>query len=149
MKALVYLGPVTKTLEERPKPEITAPTDAIVKIIKTTIWGTDLHILKGDVPSSTASTKPAASLSPAPNPTKAPRSIRCPPTALSASSATNVSFSKVGIRIAIFRSSSAACVSKIRSPARRLVFLTNQITLPAVTICQLYKSRWRFELFFK
>ena len=71
MKALVYLGPVTKTPEERPKPEITAPTDAIVKIIKTTIWGTDLHILKGDVPSSTASTKPAASLSPAPNPTKA------------------------------------------------------------------------------
>ena len=33
-----------------PKPEITAPTDAIVKIVKTTICGTDLHILKGDVP---------------------------------------------------------------------------------------------------
>ena len=54
MKALVYLGPVTKTLEERPKPEITAPTDAIVKITKTTICGTDLHILKGDVPSCQA-----------------------------------------------------------------------------------------------
>ena len=52
MKALVYLGPVTKTLEERPKPEITAPTDAIVKITKTTICGTDLQILKGDVPYS-------------------------------------------------------------------------------------------------
>jgi alcohol dehydrogenase len=51
MKALVYLGPVKKALEERPKPEITAPTDAIVKITKTTICGTDLHILKGDVPS--------------------------------------------------------------------------------------------------
>jgi alcohol dehydrogenase len=36
MKALVYLGPSKKALEERPKPEITAPTDAIVKITKTT-----------------------------------------------------------------------------------------------------------------
>ena len=51
MKALVYLGPAKKALEERPKPEITEPTDAIVKITKTTICGTDLHILKGDVPS--------------------------------------------------------------------------------------------------
>ncbi len=51
MKALVYLGPARKALEERPKPEITAPTDAIVKITRTTICGTDLHILKGDVPS--------------------------------------------------------------------------------------------------
>jgi alcohol dehydrogenase len=51
MKALVYLGPAKKALEERPKPEISAPTDAIVKITKTTICGTDLHILKGDVPS--------------------------------------------------------------------------------------------------
>ncbi len=49
MKALVYAGPGTKSLEERPKPEMTAPTDAIVKITKTTICGTDLHILKGDV----------------------------------------------------------------------------------------------------
>ena len=50
MKALVYLGPAKKALEDRPKPEIKAPTDAIVKITKTTICGTDLHILKGDVP---------------------------------------------------------------------------------------------------
>jgi len=50
MKALVYNGPGKKSLEQRPKPEIAAPTDAIVKIIKTTICGTDLHILKGDVP---------------------------------------------------------------------------------------------------
>lgn len=49
MKALVYLGSAKKALEDRPKPEITAPTDAIVKITKTTICGTDLHILKGDV----------------------------------------------------------------------------------------------------
>src|ERR1700723_792914 len=54
MKALVYLGPSKKTVEERPKPEIAAPTDAIAKITKTTICGTDLHILKGDVPSCQA-----------------------------------------------------------------------------------------------
>ena len=51
MKALVYLGPSKKALQEHPKPEITAPTDAIVRMTKTTICGTDLHILKGDVPS--------------------------------------------------------------------------------------------------
>src|SRR5271163_4559498 len=51
MKAFVYRGPAKKALEERPKPEIAAPTDAIVRITKTTICGTDLHILKGDVPS--------------------------------------------------------------------------------------------------
>jgi len=51
VKALVYLGPARKALEDRPTPEITAPGDAIVKLTKTTICGTDLHILKGDVPS--------------------------------------------------------------------------------------------------
>jgi alcohol dehydrogenase len=53
MKALVYNGPGKKALEERPKPKISEPTDAIVKILKTTICGTDLHILKGDVPTCT------------------------------------------------------------------------------------------------
>ncbi len=51
MKALVYLGPSQKALQDRPQPEILAPTDAIIKVTKTTICGTDLHILKGDVPS--------------------------------------------------------------------------------------------------
>ena len=51
MKALVYQGPGKKALEQRPKPDIAASTDAIVKITKTTICGTDLHILKGDLPS--------------------------------------------------------------------------------------------------
>ncbi|MEO8685265.1 MAG: zinc-dependent alcohol dehydrogenase family protein [Devosia sp.] len=51
MKGLVYLGPGQKALTECPMPEIMAPTDAIVRITKTTICGTDLHILKGDVPS--------------------------------------------------------------------------------------------------
>jgi alcohol dehydrogenase len=50
MQAFVYRGPGKKALEKRPKPEIQAPTDAIVKVTKTTICGTDLHILKGDVP---------------------------------------------------------------------------------------------------
>jgi len=50
MKALVYLGNGKKAFESHPKPKITAPTDAIVKISKTTICGTDLHILKGDMP---------------------------------------------------------------------------------------------------
>jgi alcohol dehydrogenase len=49
MKALVYRGPGQKAVEERPKPRLQAPGDAIVKIVKTTICGTDLHILKGDV----------------------------------------------------------------------------------------------------
>ncbi len=51
MQALVYLGPGKKALQEHAKPAIAAPTDAIIKISKTTICGTDLHILKGDVPS--------------------------------------------------------------------------------------------------
>jgi alcohol dehydrogenase len=50
MKALVYLGPHEKALQERPKPTLAAPTDAIVRVTRTTICGTDLHILKGDVP---------------------------------------------------------------------------------------------------
>lgn len=49
MKALVYHGPGQKSLDERSKPVLQAPTDAIVRITRTTICGTDLHILKGDV----------------------------------------------------------------------------------------------------
>ncbi|HUD50073.1 zinc-dependent alcohol dehydrogenase family protein [Parvibaculum sp.] len=50
MKALVYQGPGKKALEDRPMPEVEAPTDAVVRVTRTTICGTDLHILKGDVP---------------------------------------------------------------------------------------------------
>ena len=49
MQALVYHGPQHKTLEDRPKPTVQVPSDAIIKVTKTTICGTDLHILKGDV----------------------------------------------------------------------------------------------------
>jgi alcohol dehydrogenase len=51
MKALVYHGPGHKAWEDHSKPKIAASTDAIVKLVKTTICGTDLHILKGDLPS--------------------------------------------------------------------------------------------------
>ena len=50
MKALVYHGPGQRAWEDVPDPKIEAPTDVIVKIDSTTICGTDLHILKGDVP---------------------------------------------------------------------------------------------------
>ncbi|WP_159470261.1 zinc-dependent alcohol dehydrogenase family protein [Dyadobacter sp. 3J3] len=53
MKALVYHGPGKKSWEEKPMPAIIKPTDVIVKISKTTICGTDLHIMKGDVPTVT------------------------------------------------------------------------------------------------
>jgi alcohol dehydrogenase len=50
MKALVYHGPGQKQLEEKPNPVCQDATDAVVRVTKTTICGTDLHILKGDVP---------------------------------------------------------------------------------------------------
>lgn len=50
MLALVYHGPGQKKLDDRAKPVIKNATDAVVRITKTTICGTDLHILKGDVP---------------------------------------------------------------------------------------------------
>jgi alcohol dehydrogenase len=53
MKALVYHGTGKRELEDVPKPLIKTATDAIVRISKTTICGTDLHILNGDVPTVT------------------------------------------------------------------------------------------------
>lgn len=53
MKALVYQGPGQKAWQDVPDPVIKDPTDIIVKIVTTTICGTDLHILKGDVPAVT------------------------------------------------------------------------------------------------
>jgi alcohol dehydrogenase len=50
MQALVYRGPGKKSWEQTAKPVLEENTDALVKIIKTTICGTDLHILKGEVP---------------------------------------------------------------------------------------------------
>lgn len=50
MKALVYHGPGQRAWEEKVAPRLQQPTDAIVRITTTTICGTDLHILKGDVP---------------------------------------------------------------------------------------------------
>jgi alcohol dehydrogenase len=50
MEALVYHGPGERAWESVPDPVIQAPTDAVVRIDAATICGTDLHILKGDVP---------------------------------------------------------------------------------------------------
>ena len=50
MKALVYNGPGLRSWEEKPDPTIQDPTDIVVRIDSATICGTDLHILKGDVP---------------------------------------------------------------------------------------------------
>lgn len=53
MKAIVYHGPGSKSWEEVPDPKIQDDTDAIVRVDAVTICGTDLHILKGDVPAVT------------------------------------------------------------------------------------------------
>lgn len=53
MKAMVYHGPGNKRWEEVPKPTLVDDTDAIVRVDAVTICGTDLHILKGDVPTVT------------------------------------------------------------------------------------------------
>jgi alcohol dehydrogenase len=50
MKAAVYRGTAKPSWEDRPRPRLEAPTDAIVKMSTTSICGTDLHILKGDMP---------------------------------------------------------------------------------------------------
>jgi alcohol dehydrogenase len=54
MKALVYEGPGRKSWTEAPNLALQKPTDAIVRVTRTTICGSDLHILKGDVPEVTA-----------------------------------------------------------------------------------------------
>jgi alcohol dehydrogenase len=56
MKALVYHGPGQRGWDTVPDPTILDPTDAIVRIDTSTICGTDLHILKGDVPETTPGT---------------------------------------------------------------------------------------------
>jgi len=49
MKALIYHGPGKMTWEDAPMPKLNMATDAVVRMTKTTICGTDLHILKGDL----------------------------------------------------------------------------------------------------
>ena len=64
MKALVYHGPGQRSWDLVPDPSIIEPTDAIVRIDSSTICGTDLHILKGDVPETlpgrSSATRPSA-----------------------------------------------------------------------------------------
>jgi len=54
MKAIVYGGPGKRSFDDVPVPGLQKTTDAIVRIARTTICGTDLHILKGDVPAVTS-----------------------------------------------------------------------------------------------
>src|SRR6185436_17922071 len=54
MKALVYQGPGCRAWEDRARPTMMEATDAIVRVTTTTICGTDLHILKGDLPTVTS-----------------------------------------------------------------------------------------------
>jgi alcohol dehydrogenase len=56
MKALVYNGPGERAWMDMPDPGVIEPTDAVVRIDSSTICGTDLHILKGDVPEVKAGT---------------------------------------------------------------------------------------------
>jgi alcohol dehydrogenase len=56
MKALVYHGPGQRSWDTIEDPVIVEPTDAIVRVDTSTICGTDLHILKGDVPETTPGT---------------------------------------------------------------------------------------------
>ena len=50
MKALVYYGPGQRSWDDVPDARVQAPTDAVIRVDSVTICGTDLHILKGDVP---------------------------------------------------------------------------------------------------
>jgi alcohol dehydrogenase len=54
MKALVYKGPGEKAWEDVPDPKVEQPTDVIVRMVATTICGTDLHLLTGDAPRLTS-----------------------------------------------------------------------------------------------
>jgi len=53
MKALVYHGPGKCAWEDHPRPAILDPGDVVARITTSTICGTDLHVLKGDLPSVT------------------------------------------------------------------------------------------------
>ncbi|MFD6191955.1 zinc-dependent alcohol dehydrogenase family protein [Streptomyces sp. NPDC060275] len=50
MKSYVFHGPGRSGWEDTPDPDVKEPTDAVVRVDAVTICGTDLHILKGDVP---------------------------------------------------------------------------------------------------
>ena len=56
MKAYTYVKPGLASFVDVDKPVICKPTDAVVRIVKTTICGTDLHIIKGDVPACQSGT---------------------------------------------------------------------------------------------
>lgn len=52
MKALIYDGPGKTKIVDKPIPKIQNPNEAVLKMVRTTICGTDLHIVRGDVPTA-------------------------------------------------------------------------------------------------
>lgn len=56
MRALVYEGSGRISLQRSPYPQIEAPTDTVLRLVKTTICGTGLHIVKDDVPTNPGAT---------------------------------------------------------------------------------------------
>ncbi len=50
MKAMTYRGPFRVRMEEKPVPVIEHPQDAIVRVVRTCICGSDLHLYHGLVP---------------------------------------------------------------------------------------------------
>jgi alcohol dehydrogenase len=80
MKAPIYHGPGHRSWEDATDPQVTAATDAIVRVDAVTICGTDLHMLKGDMPaawnpagsSATASAEHGRSTSACRSPTPRP-----------------------------------------------------------------------------
>lgn len=50
MKAFTYDGPGKTKVVDKPKPQVENPNEAVLKMVRTTICGTDLHIVHGDVP---------------------------------------------------------------------------------------------------
>jgi alcohol dehydrogenase len=52
MKALTYAGPGKTAIVDKPIPKIENPNEAILRMVRTTICGTDLHIVRGEVPTA-------------------------------------------------------------------------------------------------
>src|SRR5688572_11203849 len=56
MKALTYLGPSRVSVKEKPMPRIEHPSDAVLRVTRTAICGSDLHLYHGLVPDTRVGT---------------------------------------------------------------------------------------------
>ena len=52
MKALIYAGPNKTAIVDKPIPQIETSNQAVLRMLRTTICGTDLHIVRGEVPTA-------------------------------------------------------------------------------------------------